>query len=157
MSEELVVRTTEAGALVNPRTGAVVTEDSDDEDLVDFLVFLRDGKKLIDSIDGDVSQWLRERADARQRWTLAGGRASMPSNRPTAEWDDKALATTLDLLVGGGDVTPEQRDACFRVKREVVAAQVKALLDTASPRAARMINACKVLTEKTSRRVTVSP
>lgn len=155
-SSELELPATSDGLLLNPRTGAVITEDSADDDLVDFLVFLRDSKKLIDGLDGDISQWLRERADARQAWTLAGGRASMPSNRPATEWSVPALTEVLALLVADHELTPEMAADCFRVKREVDSGMVKALLAGASPKAARMINSCRIEVPKTSRRVSVS-
>jgi hypothetical protein len=51
------------GGLVNPRTGEVVNVDSPDDAVIDLLQFIRDGRALLDTLDGEVSQWLRARAD----------------------------------------------------------------------------------------------
>jgi len=144
---------TDAGGLVNPRTGQVVDETSSDTDVIDLLRFIRDCRGVIDALDGEVSQWLRSRADVRQKWTLAGGAASMPSNRPDTSWSLDKLRVLLPQLVSAGHITQRDADACLQTTVTVVAAEVNRLKDTATPAIAEALMDCRVEVPKTSRKV----
>lgn len=155
MSVELVP-VNEQGLMINPRTGVVISDASSDDDLADFLSFLREGRKLIDGIDGDVSEWLRARADARGKWTIAGGRVSMPSNRPGTSWDTDALITLLDELLAEGEIPDDMHASAVKVTRTLDLAAAKAILAGASVPVAHRFNACKVSVPVGSRKVRVS-
>jgi hypothetical protein len=141
------------GGLVNPRTGEVVNVDSPDDAVIDLLQFIRDGRALLDTLDGEVSQWLRARADARRTWTLAGGRASMPSDRPTTEWSVTKLAELLPRLVADGHITQGDADACLQTVVVVVSSEVKRVKNAAIPRIAEAIMDCRVEVPRGSRKV----
>jgi len=154
-SPDTLPAVTDTGGLVNPRTGQVVDETSSDEDVIDLLRFIRDCRSVIDALDGEVSQWLRSRADVRQKWTLAGGAASMPSNRPDTSWSLEALQVLLPQLVAAGHITQREADACLQTTVVVIAAEVNRLKDGATQKVAEALMECRVERPKTSRRVSL--
>lgn len=150
-----IVPRTDLGELVNPRTGVVVTRSSDDDDVIDLLAFLRDGRARLDEYDGEVSQWLRERADARKKWTLAGGRASMPSDRPEKTWNKRLLGEILGALHDEGVISTAELEACAPMVVEVRIQEVTKLRDRMLPAVVERIDAAIVEVPKGSRPVKV--
>jgi hypothetical protein len=146
---------TDGGGLVNPRTGQVVDATSTDTDVIDLLRFIRDCRKVVDALDGEVSHWLRDRSDVRRRWTFAGGQASVPSDRPNTEWSLTRLAVLLPQLVDTGHISQTDADACLATTVQVVASEVNRLKNEATPDVAQALMDCRVEVPKTSRRVSL--
>lgn len=144
-------------SLVIPDTGVVVTKESPDEDVAELLAYLREGRKRLDELDGEVSSWLRDRADARGKWTLAGGRVSMPSNRPETTWNKVKLAETLAALHDEGLITGEDLEECAPLVVELRLAAITKLRDRSMPAIVERIDAAKVSVPKGSRPVKVKP
>lgn len=144
---------TDDGGVVNPRTGEVVTSESPDDVVIDMLQFIRDGRALLDTLDGEVSHWLRARADARRTWTLGGGRASMPSDRPATEWSVTKLAALLPQLVAAGTISQADADACLQTVVVVVATEVNRVKNAMLPHVAKAILDCRVEVPRGSRKV----
>ena len=145
-----------AGLMINPRTGAVISDTAGDDDLIDFLEFLRDTRQLVDDLDGDVSEWLRARADVRGKWTLDGGRASMPSNRPGTAWDETLLKRTLDDLLIEGKIDEADHQLCVVHTPTVIVSSVNALIGRALPDVVVRLQACKVVKPVGARKVKVN-
>lgn len=143
------------GELVNPATGSVVTPDSSDEDVIDLLVYLRDGRDRLAELDGEISSWLRDRADARGKWTLLHGRATMPSNKMETTWNKVMLADILSALFEEGVITADELEACAPTIVEVRISQVKELRDRSIPAIVDRLDAAKVEVPKSSRPVKV--
>lgn len=141
--------------LVNPETGVVVTRDSSDDDVIDLLAFLREGRKRLDELDGEVSSWLRDRADARGKWTLAKGRVTMPSDKMETTWNKVKLAEILAALHDEGVITSDEWEACAPLVIEVRLKAVGELRDKSAPAVVARIDEAKVLVPKGSRPVKV--
>lgn len=143
------------GELINPRTGMVVTPESSDEDVIDLLVYLREGRDRLAELDGEISQWLRSRADARGKWTLLGGRASMPSPKPEKTWNKVRLAEILGALHDEGVISTAELEACAPLVVEVRIQEVTKLRSRMLPAVVERIDAAVVEVPKTSRAVKV--
>jgi len=143
------------GELVNPRTGEAVTPDSPDDVVIDFLEFLRLAGTELSMLDGEVSQWLRDRADARRKWTLAGGRVSMPSDRDEVTWNKLDLVTVLSTLEAEGAISAADLEEVAPLVREVHVAALNRLIDRSLPDVVERIRACQVHVPKRSRPVKI--
>lgn len=157
MADNLVphIPETTGADLVNPETGVVVTRDSPDDDVIDLLAFLRRGRERLDELDGEISQWLRERADARGKWTLAGGRASMPSNREQITWNQPALLETLERLHEEGAIKATDLERVAPMERRISFTELKALRERSLPAVVEQIDDAQVRVPKSARPVKI--
>lgn len=155
MSSTDIVPRAQSGELVNPQTGEVVTRESSDDVVIDFLSFLRVAGSELADLDQEVSQWLRDRADARGKWTLAHGRATMPSNRDEVTWNKPLLLDVLIELEVEQRITLEDLEEVAPLERQVSVVALNRLLDRSLPEVVERIKRCQVHVPKRSRPVKV--
>lgn len=142
MTAELVLLQSDVdGAMINPRTGDVISAESGDKVLVDFIRFLREARDMIGTADREVQRILIDRMDHRRAWTLFG--ASAPSPTAGGEWNDLLLEPVLAKMVEDGVLDQEAMTACFRLKREVVSKAINAVLAGSTPEDQDAILRCR--------------
>lgn len=141
MTEELAQPVT----VVSPRTGEVLSLDSEAEELGRFLTEVREVESLLRESKSVVNRELLRRMDFEREWTIhaPGMKLSAPSSKPVEGFDAPALREALLTLVDKGELPIKAVDAAVEtvVLYKVKKAGVEALRKGGG-RAAEIVDAC---------------